>query len=297
MKCARACRFRVRCTPAATSTTDDSRTPTAQTRPARAPCQFRRRCRDRRRRLRRACARAGEFRKRRRKVAGACVREPAVALNRVRRALSRRRDGAAAGGTTCAATGQIADASYRHAGERFAMTKPTQALIWMAGFLAAVGLLAGLLATRLLQNFQANPFFNARHSRWSWRSVCWSTCARCCCSRAKWNGSRPSSAPILRAHCRQPKLLAPMARMFGGRERAKFSLSAAVAALDPRQRLSASGGIARSVALSGRPGDLSRPARHVLGPAGDDPLGRRHHRLARRRQRSGCYIQPAQGTI
>ena len=40
------------------------------------------------------------------------------------------------------------------------MTKPSQALIWMAGFLIAVGLLAALVATRLIENFQANPFFN-----------------------------------------------------------------------------------------------------------------------------------------
>ena len=40
------------------------------------------------------------------------------------------------------------------------MTKPSQALIWMAGFLIAVGLLIALLATQLTQNFQANPFFN-----------------------------------------------------------------------------------------------------------------------------------------
>src|SRR5258708_35245623 len=40
------------------------------------------------------------------------------------------------------------------------MTKPTQALIWMGGFLIAVGLLAALLANKLIANFQANPFFN-----------------------------------------------------------------------------------------------------------------------------------------
>ena len=40
------------------------------------------------------------------------------------------------------------------------MTKPLQALVWMGGFLIAVGLLVALLAERLIENFQANPFFN-----------------------------------------------------------------------------------------------------------------------------------------
>jgi methyl-accepting chemotaxis protein len=107
-----------------------------------------------------------------------------------------------------------------------AMTKPTQALVWMAGFLIAVGLLAGLLATRLLQNFQANPFFNAvillvlvagifvnlRQVLILAREVEWIETFK----RSDPNRPLPP-----------PKLLAPMARMFSGRERSKFSLSAA----------------------------------------------------------------------
>src|SRR5262252_6919373 len=42
----------------------------------------------------------------------------------------------------------------------FPMTKPTQALIWMMGFLIAVGALVALLLARLIENFEANPFFN-----------------------------------------------------------------------------------------------------------------------------------------
>lgn len=104
------------------------------------------------------------------------------------------------------------------------MTKPTQVLIWMAGFLVAVGLLVALLATRLLQNFQANPFFNAvilavlvfgifvnlRQVFMLTREVEWIEMFR------RSDPSRPLAPP---------KLLAPMARMFGGRERTKFSLS------------------------------------------------------------------------
>jgi methyl-accepting chemotaxis protein len=106
------------------------------------------------------------------------------------------------------------------------MTKPTQVLVWMAGFLIAVVLLAALLATRLLQNFQANPFFNAvillvlvagifvnlRQVLILAREVEWIETFK----RSDPNRPLPP-----------PKLLAPMARMFSGRERSKFSLSAA----------------------------------------------------------------------
>src|SRR5579863_10124740 len=104
------------------------------------------------------------------------------------------------------------------------MTKPTQALIWMAGFLVAIGLLAAVLATQLMQNFEANPFFNAvilgvlvfgilvnlRQVLILSREIDWIETFK------RSDPSRPLPAP---------KLLAPMARMFSGRERAKFSLS------------------------------------------------------------------------
>jgi hypothetical protein len=104
------------------------------------------------------------------------------------------------------------------------MTKPSQALIWMAGFLVAVGLLAALLAPQLAQNFQANPFFNGvilavlvfgifvnlRQVLLLSREVQWIE---------RFKRSDPGR-PLPK-----PRLLAPMARMFSGRERAKVSLS------------------------------------------------------------------------
>jgi len=105
------------------------------------------------------------------------------------------------------------------------MTKPSQALIWMGGFLIAVGLLAALLTPQLSQNFQANPFFNGvilavlvfgigvnlRQVLLLAREVQWIELFK----------RSPADRPL----ALKPKLLAPMARMFGGRERAKFSLS------------------------------------------------------------------------
>lgn len=104
------------------------------------------------------------------------------------------------------------------------MTKPIQALVWMLGFLCAVGALAALLAPRLIQNFQANPFFNGvillvlvsgifanlRQMLLLTREVQWIE---------TFKRSDPQR-PLPR-----PKLLAPMARMFRGRERTGFSLS------------------------------------------------------------------------
>jgi hypothetical protein len=107
------------------------------------------------------------------------------------------------------------------------MTKPSQALIWMGGFLIAVGLLASLVATRLIENFQANPFFNGvilavlvfgvfvnvRQVLLLARDVEWIELFK------RSPPDRP--LPI------RPKLLAPMARMIGTRERGGFSLSSA----------------------------------------------------------------------
>jgi hypothetical protein len=106
------------------------------------------------------------------------------------------------------------------------MTKPTQALIWMMGFLIAVGALAALVLPRLIQNFEANPFFNSvilavllfgilvniRQIFLLTRDVEWIELFK------RSPPDRP--LPI------KPKLLAPMARMFGTRERGRFSLSA-----------------------------------------------------------------------
>ena len=107
------------------------------------------------------------------------------------------------------------------------MTKPSQALIWMGGFLIAVGLLVSLVAARLIENFQANPFFNGvilavlvfgvfvnvRQVLLLARDVEWIELFK------RSPPDRP--LPI------RPKLLAPMARMIGTRERGGFSLSSA----------------------------------------------------------------------
>jgi len=107
------------------------------------------------------------------------------------------------------------------------MTKPTNVVVWMLGFLVAVAALAVLLASKLIQNFQANPFFNGvilavliagivvnfRQVFMLTRDVEWIELFK----------RSPPDRPLPV----KPKLLAPMARMFGGRERAKFSLSAA----------------------------------------------------------------------
>ncbi|MEO8803694.1 MAG: flagellar motor protein MotA [Rudaea sp.] len=104
------------------------------------------------------------------------------------------------------------------------MTKPSKALIWMGGFLVAVGLLAALLAKQLTHNFSANPFFNGvillvlafgifvnlRQVLLLSREVQWIETFK------RSDPSRPLP---------KPKLLGPVARMFAGRERSTVSLS------------------------------------------------------------------------
>ena len=106
------------------------------------------------------------------------------------------------------------------------MTKPSHALLWMLGFLAAVALLAGLLAAKLAANFAANPFFNgvilavlAFGMFVNFRQVLMLS------REVEWIETFKRSPPD-RPLGVAPKLLAPMARMFAVRERAKFSLSA-----------------------------------------------------------------------
>ena len=103
------------------------------------------------------------------------------------------------------------------------MTKPTQVLIWMAGFLAAVAALAALLAGRLLENFQANPFFNGvilavllAGILVNLRQVLLLSAEVEWIERFRRSDPERPLAP--------PKLLAPMARMLSGRDR-KVSLS------------------------------------------------------------------------
>jgi biopolymer transport protein ExbB/TolQ len=105
------------------------------------------------------------------------------------------------------------------------MTKPSQAFIWMIGFLAAVGVLAVLLAGHLAQNFQANPFFNGVILAVLVAGIVVNFRQVFLLSRdVEWIELFKRSPPD-RPLAIKPKLLAPMARMLAGRERAKFSLS------------------------------------------------------------------------
>ena len=106
------------------------------------------------------------------------------------------------------------------------MSRPSRALIWMGAFLLAVAALALLVAPRLVEIFSTNPFFNGvillvlaagivvnlRQVRVLSREVEWIDAFR---------RSNPDGASI-----GEPRLLAPMARMLGGRERGRAALSA-----------------------------------------------------------------------
>ncbi len=106
------------------------------------------------------------------------------------------------------------------------MSRPSRALVWMGAFLLAVAALALLVAPRLVEIFSANPFFNGvillvlaagivvnlRQVRVLSREVDWIEAFR---------RSNPE-----RAATGEPRLLAPMARMLGGRERGRTALSA-----------------------------------------------------------------------
>jgi hypothetical protein len=105
------------------------------------------------------------------------------------------------------------------------MTKPSQALIWMGGFLIAVGVLAALLAAQLLQNFQANPFFNGVILAVLVFGILVNVRqVLLLANDVEWIETFKRSPPDRPLPVR-PKLLAPMARMFASRERGKFTLS------------------------------------------------------------------------
>ena len=97
------------------------------------------------------------------------------------------------------------------------MTKPSQVLVWMLGFLAAVTVLVGLLATKLLANFQANPFFNGVILAVLAFGIAVNVRQVLLLSReVEWIELFKRSPPD-RPLALKPKLLAPMARMFAGR--------------------------------------------------------------------------------
>jgi hypothetical protein len=105
------------------------------------------------------------------------------------------------------------------------MTKPSNVFIWMFGFLVAVALLAALMAGKLIQNFQANPFFNGVILAVLVAGIVVNIRQVFLLSRdVEWIELFKRSPPD-RPLPTKPKLLAPMARMFAGRERGKFSLS------------------------------------------------------------------------
>jgi hypothetical protein len=105
------------------------------------------------------------------------------------------------------------------------MNNPQRVLPWMIAFLVAVAALGAMLAPRLATIFAANPFFNGviltvllagivvnlRQVLVLSREVAWIDA---------FKRSNPQQKPP-----GQPRLLAPMARMLGTRERGKFSLS------------------------------------------------------------------------
>ncbi len=106
------------------------------------------------------------------------------------------------------------------------MSRPNRVLIWMSVFLAAVAVLALLVGPRLVEIFSTNPFFNgvillvlAAGIVVNVRQVLMLS------SEVSWIESFRRSNPE-RAAVGQPRLLAPMARMLGGRERGRSALSA-----------------------------------------------------------------------
>ncbi len=106
------------------------------------------------------------------------------------------------------------------------MTRPTRVLVWMAGFLIAVAVLASLIAPRLAQAFQANPFFNGVILAVLVAGIAVNLRQVLALGRdVDWLEHFRRTDPERRIPVR-PRLLAPMARMLAGRERGRFALSA-----------------------------------------------------------------------
>ncbi len=106
------------------------------------------------------------------------------------------------------------------------MSQPFRVVVWMTGFLAGVSVLAFMVWSRLVGIFAANPFFNIvillvlmvgilanfRQVILLAREVDWIEGFR----QSDPDGFLP----------REPRLLAPMARMLAGRDRSRSALSA-----------------------------------------------------------------------
>jgi len=106
------------------------------------------------------------------------------------------------------------------------MSRPARVLIWMSAFLVAVGLLAALVGPRLAEVFAANPFFNGVILTVLAAGIVVNVRQVLMLAReVEWIESFRRSNPE-RATQGRPRLLAPMARMLGGRERGRAALSA-----------------------------------------------------------------------
>ncbi|MGB0134770.1 MotA/TolQ/ExbB proton channel family protein [Dokdonella sp.] len=106
------------------------------------------------------------------------------------------------------------------------MSRFNRTLLWMTAFLALVVVLGALVGSRLIEIFLANPFFNgviltvlAAGIIVNIRQVL------VLGQETRWIESFRRSNPE-RATVGKPRLLAPMARMLGNRERGKAALSA-----------------------------------------------------------------------
>ncbi len=97
------------------------------------------------------------------------------------------------------------------------MSRPSRALVWMLAFLAAVAALVFLVAPRLAAMFMANPFFNGVILLVLAAGILVNIRQVFVLSReVDWIESFRRSNPERAAHG-EPRLLAPMARMLGGR--------------------------------------------------------------------------------
>jgi len=105
------------------------------------------------------------------------------------------------------------------------MTRPNRSLVWIAGFLAAIAVLAGLIAPRLAQAFLANPFFNGIILLVLGAGIAVNLRQVLALNRdIDWIENYRRANPE-RLVVGQPRLLAPLARMLAGRERGKLALS------------------------------------------------------------------------
>lgn len=106
------------------------------------------------------------------------------------------------------------------------MTQPTRALVWMAGFLVAVTLLAATVWQRLLDIFSANPFFNGVILLVLAAGIIANIRQVFALSReVDWIDHFRRTNPD-RLIGRRPRLLASMARLLAGRETGRTALSA-----------------------------------------------------------------------